>query len=128
MCLLRVIFKVTAPTIVEYYIKTILQWIGCTAEEYRESIHDNSIDSFSDIIMFTEKYISNLSTDFSGRTQAIGKIHFGMRRKKRTKALLHWVKDFIIVSQEILPSLRRTKSCLSNSWTPLCTGQISERS
>ena len=48
--------------------------------------------------MFTEKDISDLSTDFSRRTEANGKIHFGMRRAKGIKALLHWVKYFYRIS------------------------------
>ena len=48
--------------------------------------------------MFTEKYISNLSTDFARRTQDNGKIHIGMRRTKRMKALLHWVQGFYRIS------------------------------
>ena len=48
--------------------------------------------------MFTEKDISYLSTDFPGRTQDNGKIHLGMRRTKRMKAILHWVQDFYRIS------------------------------
>ena len=48
--------------------------------------------------MFTEKYISNLSTNFSGRTQANGKINFGMCITKVMKLLLHWVQDSYCIS------------------------------
>ena len=48
--------------------------------------------------MFREKDSSDLSTEFSGRTQDNGKIQFGMRRTKRTKALLHWVHYFYLIS------------------------------
>ena len=85
MCLLRVIFKVTAPTIVEYYIKTILQWIGCTAEEYRESIHDNSIDSFSDIIMFTENIFPIYQLTFPEGLRLLGRYTLGCAEKKGRK-------------------------------------------
>ena len=63
-------------------IKKILLWIVLTTEEHRNSIYDDSIESLSDIIIFTEKGISDLSTDLSGRPQANEKIHFRMRRKK----------------------------------------------
>ena len=63
--------KVTASFTVKYSIKKILRWIGFTTEKESNSIYDDSIDSFSDIIMSTEKK-SNLSTDFSGRTRANG--------------------------------------------------------
>ena len=42
--------------------------------------------------MSTEKYISDLSTDFSGGNQANGKINFGIRRTKSMKGLPHWVQ------------------------------------
>ena len=48
--------------------------------------------------MFTEKDISNLSTDFSGRNQYNGKIHFGISRTKRIKVILHKVKYFYSIS------------------------------
>ena len=94
--------KVTAPITVEAFIKQIPWWIGFTTEEQRGSSYDDSIDSFSDTRLFTEKDVSDLSTDFSGRIWVNGKIKFGMRRTKRMKALLHWVQDFI-ASQKILP-------------------------
>ena len=64
--------KVTAPITVDCSIKQILRCIGFTSEEQRNSIYYDSIDSFSDIRMFTEKDISDLSTDFTGRNQANG--------------------------------------------------------
>ena len=63
--------------------------IGFNAEEQKKSIYHDSIDSFSDIKMFTEKHISDLSTDFAGRAQDNGKTNFGTCRTKRTKSLLH---------------------------------------
>ena len=90
--------KVTVPITEEDYIKKILWWIIFTTEEQRKSNNYDSINYFSDIIMFIEKDFSNLSTDFSRRTQAIGKIHFGMRRSRRIKAILHWVKYLYCIS------------------------------
>ena len=46
--------KVATLITVEDYIKQILRWIGFTTEEQRNIIYDDSIDSFSDIIMFTK--------------------------------------------------------------------------
>ena len=91
--------KVTASIIVEDSIKQILWWIGFTTEEERNIIYDDPIKSFSDIRMFIEKYIYDLSSDIARRTQANGKIHFGMRRTKRMKALLHWVQYFYRISE-----------------------------
>ena len=64
--------KVTTLITVECSIKQIFRCIGFTSEEQRNSIYYDSIDSFSDIRMFTEKDISDLSTDFTGRNQANG--------------------------------------------------------
>ena len=90
--------KVTAPITVEDYTKQILRWIGLTEEEQKNIICDDSIDSFSEIRMFTEEYISNLSTEFTRRTQDNGEIQFGVRRTKKMKALLHLVIYFYRVS------------------------------
>ena len=49
--------KVTAPITVEDSTKKTLRWIGCTIEENSKSFYDDSIDSFSDIIILTEIYI-----------------------------------------------------------------------
>ena len=118
--------KVTALITVEDSIKINLRWIVFTTEDQRDSIYDDSINSFSDIMMLTKRDISNLSTEFYGRTQGNGNIHFGMRRTEKTKTLLHRVQYFI-VSQEILPLLIWTKSCLLNSHKPLCTRQRSKK-
>ena len=48
--------KVTAPTTKGGPIKQILRWIGYNTDSQRESIYDDSIDSFSDIRMLTEIY------------------------------------------------------------------------
>ena len=89
--------KVTASIILEDYIKQILWWIGFTTEENSNS-YNYSIDSFSNIIMFTEEDISDFSTEFVRRTQANGKIQFRMHRTKRMKLLLHCVQDFYLIS------------------------------
>ena len=56
----HVYVKVNAPTIKEDSIKKIPRWVGFTIEDKRGSIYDVSMDSFSDIKIFTEKDISNL--------------------------------------------------------------------
>ena len=80
-------------------IKEILRRKVFAAEEQRNSIYDDSIYSFSDIIMFTEKDIYSLSTDFSRLTQANERINFGMRRTKMMKELLDWVQEFYCISE-----------------------------
>ena len=47
--------KVTTPITVEYYNKKILCWMVFTKEEHKNIIYGDSINSSSDIRMFTEK-------------------------------------------------------------------------
>ena len=93
--------KVTAPIKYEYYTKKILQWIGFTTKYQRDSIYDDSINSFSGIRTFKIKDISDLSTEFSGMTQDNAKINFGMLRTKRIKSPLHWMQYFYHISGDM---------------------------
>ena len=56
--------KVNYPITDDDYIKEILKWIGITIEYQSDIIYDDSIKSFSDIRMFKDKYIQDLSTEF----------------------------------------------------------------
>ena len=89
--------KATTTIIEEYFIKQILRGIVFTTEYQKEIIYNDPINFFCNIRMFTERYISDLSTDFGGRTQANGMMYLGMHRTKKTKALLHWVQDFYLI-------------------------------
>ena len=85
--------KLTVPITEESSIKKIPLWIGFNTESKRDIIYDDLIDSFIAIRMFTETFISDLSTEFGGRTQGNGKTNFGIRRTERTKAVIHWVQE-----------------------------------
>ena len=76
----------------------ILYWIGFRTEAQRTSLIEDAFESFDDFKSLTEKDISTMSSDFSSRTVANGKITFGTRRSKQLKALVHWVHDFYRVS------------------------------
>ena len=90
--------KLTWPTTVEDSIKKILLWILFTTEEHRNSIFDDSIEPFIEIRMFIDTDILDLSTEFSIKTQDIGKIHFDMHRTKWVRELLNWVQYFYRIS------------------------------
>ena len=90
--------KFTATITVKDSIKIILRCKGFTTEDKRNILYDYLIYSFSAIRVFSEEHISNLSTDFHGRTQANGKIKFGTGRTERTIALLHWVQYLYRIS------------------------------
>ena len=124
LCFVTGDVKFKYPTNKEDYIKQILQWICFQTETKRDIIYDDSINSFIDIRMCTEKYISDLSTDFGESTHTKGRITFGIHSNKRIKVLLNWAQ-YDDVYKKILPLLL-LKTCLYNSRTPLCTGQNSE--
>ena len=75
-------------------IREILTWIGFANENNRTSIIDDAFNTYADIHSLKEKDITELSESFSRRTQANGRIDFGIRRTKKMKFMLHWVADF----------------------------------
>ena len=97
----------TAPITVDISINKILRWVGYNTEEHRNRIYDDSINYFSDIRMFTEKYISYFSTGFSGRTQGDGNIHFGIHITKSMNELIHWVQYFHILGYPTIIDLKK---------------------
>lgn len=80
----------------------ILHWIGFRTEQHREALVADCFGSFEDLRVLTEKDVTTMSSDFGGR-QARERIHFGTRRTKSIKGLVHWVQDFYRVSE--LPSI-----------------------
>ena len=80
-------------------ISQTLFWIGFRTDAQRNSIILDSIGSFEDIRMLSEKDITSMATEWAGRTANNGRIVFGTRRTKLIKALVHWVQDFYRVSE-----------------------------
>lgn len=76
----------------------ILIWIGFT-DAQRPRLLDE-FETFEDLREWRDKDVSELAESFAKRTQAEGKMHFGMARTKRLKALIHWIQDFGRVSRE----------------------------
>jgi hypothetical protein len=91
------------PHTTEDTIKQILHWIGFRTEASRQDVFDDAFESFEYIKNLTDKDISTMSTSFSSRTQANGRINFGTSRTKLLKAFTHWVQDFFRVSE--IPSI-----------------------
>eukprot|EP00957_Ditylum_brightwellii_P185523 14124955-Ditylum_brightwellii.AAC.1 len=87
--------EVVGPINEEDSIKQILHWVGFSNNTQKDEISSDSITTFSDSKIYTEKDISDMATDFAGMTVANGRIHFGMKRTKRLKAFSHWVQDFV---------------------------------
>ena len=78
----------------------ILAWIGFRTHNQRTSLMDDALSSYDDVRILTERDVNGLIRDYSGRTIADGRIHIGIRRSKRLKALIHWVQNFYRVSKE----------------------------
>ena len=76
-------------------VQQIIHWIGFVTNTQRTAVFDDSIGSWDDIRMFSEKDMNNMARDFAGRTaQGGGRINFGIRRTKKLIGLAHWVQDF----------------------------------
>ena len=85
-------------------IQQIIHWIGFTTPNQRTSVFNDSIGSWDDIRMFSEKDMNNMARDFAGRAPGLGgRINFGIRRTKKLIGLAHWVEDFYRVSN--IPSI-----------------------
>ena len=50
------------------------------------------------MLELTEKDISDLEYSYSKRTAADGRLIFGLKNTKRLKSMIHWVQDFVRVS------------------------------
>jgi len=80
-------------------IQQIIHWIGFITPIQRTTIFNDSIGSWDDIRIFSEKDMNNMARDFAGRTATGGgRINFGIRRTKKLIGLAHWVQDFYRVS------------------------------
>ena len=80
-------------------IETALEWIGFTDPAQRASLLGD-FGTFEDIADLKHDDIDTLASSYSKRTVAEGRIHFGLARIRRLKALIHWVQDFGRVSEE----------------------------
>ena len=69
-------------------------WIGFMNPVQLIEVTGNLGDDLIDVANLTEKDISDLAEGFAKRSQADGRIIFGLQRTKRLKALIHWVQDF----------------------------------
>ena len=76
---------------VEDAIKQVLHWIGFRTEDARNALVDDDFGLYDDVKLLTEKEISTMATNFSGRTGATGRMYFGTRRIKYLKAFTHWI-------------------------------------
>ena len=75
----------------------ILLYCGFTAPGERASIAADGFEVYEDIKILTAKDIGSLAKGFAERTAAAGRIQFGVRRTNLLKAIIHWVKENIVI-------------------------------
>jgi hypothetical protein len=81
-------------------IDSILKWCKFPDAANRIAIANDGFGSFHDIGILDHQDISDLAKGFSNRTNANGKITFGLKRTNRLKAVVDWTQDFARVSRE----------------------------
>ena len=71
----------------------VLQTIGFNDAGERDSIMEAGLNQFEDFRYLVDKDIRDMADDFGKRTQANGRIVFGMGRTKKLMGVMHWVQD-----------------------------------
>ena len=70
------------------------QWIGLGNQAHHDSIcEEASFESLEDFVGLSEKDIREMADGYEKRTQAQGRIPFGLRRIKLHIGVMHWVQD-----------------------------------
>ena len=71
-----------------------LQWIGFGNQVHRDSICEEAgFESLKDFVRLSEKDIREMADGYEKRTQAQGRIPFGLRCIKLLIGVIHWVQD-----------------------------------
>ena len=74
-------------------VNSVLQTIGFDLEAERVAIMEAGLNQFEDFRYLTEKDITDMASEFGKRTQAQGRIVFGLGRTKKLTGIMHWVQD-----------------------------------
>jgi len=90
----------------EEIIEQVLEWIGFTEPQRGRLAEEFS--TLDDIREWTDKDVNSLEESFAKRTATEGKMYFGMAKKKKLKALVHWIKDFDRISE--VPTIKGLNS------------------
>ena len=65
-----------------------------------KEISEDGFESFEDIMLLNEKYIVNISKEFSERTAANRRIILGFRRNNLLRKTMHWVQNLQRISRD----------------------------
>jgi hypothetical protein len=79
-------------------MKHVLNVIGFEGANERNNIMEAGLAQFEDFRYLVEKDISGMANEFGKRTQANGRIVFGLGRTKKFVGIMHWVQDCYRVS------------------------------
>ena len=71
----------------------VLQTIGFVAAVERAGIMEAGLGQFDDFRYLVEKDIREMASEFGKRTQAQGRIVFGLGHTKKLTGVMHWVQD-----------------------------------
>ena len=75
-------------------VDKVLQVIGFESEAERTGISmQTGLGRFEDFRYLVEKDIRDMADEFGKRTQANGRIVFGLGRTKKLTGVMHWVQD-----------------------------------
>jgi hypothetical protein len=67
--------------------------IGFEGANERNNIMDAGLAQFEDFRYLVEKDVRDMADKFGKRTQANGRIVFGLGRTKKLVSVMHWVQD-----------------------------------
>ena len=76
---------------VEDTIRQVLHCIGFNTDDPRNALVDDAFGLYDYVKVLKVKDISNMATNFSGRTVANSRMYFGTRRIKYLKEFTHWI-------------------------------------
>ena len=75
----------------EDQIKKVLHWCRFCSQAHKNTLYGDSIKLYSDLKNMSETDITVIAKDYSSRS-GTARINFGLRRIKKLKAVIHWVK------------------------------------
>ena len=71
----------------------LLNAIGFNEADERQRIMEAGLGGYEDFRYLVEKDICDMADEFGKRTQANGRITFGLGRTKKLQGIMHWIQD-----------------------------------
>ena len=86
----------------EFHIKQYMRWVRFVTDSMKDNIYDDSISSFSYLLIINFDYVYTMAKYYLNRTLILGELNISIRRIKKLKALLHWAQEFCRISERLL--------------------------